>query len=152
MEKECADSRDELAWVSLCGGLALANAGLGVVHGLAGPLGGLSDASHGALCGCLLPFGLELNESQVTNPALRQRLLDVRQWIAAGLGVSPDDAWQSLREWSQRSGLGNLRDLGVPREALEPAALAASSSSSMKANPVTLESEQLLEMLEAAWE
>lgn len=152
MEKECADSRDELAWVSLCGGLALANAGLGVVHGLAGPLGGLSDASHGALCGCLLPFGLELNESQVTNPALRQRFLDVRQWIAAGLGVSPDDAWQSLREWSQRSGLGNLRDLGVPREALEPAALAASSSSSMKANPVTLESEQLLEMLEAAWE
>lgn len=97
-------------------------------------------------------FGLELNESQVTNPALRQRFLDVRQWIAAGLGVSPDDAWQSLREWSQRSGLGNLRDLGVPREALEPAALAASSSSSMKANPVTLESEQLLEMLEAAWE
>ncbi len=73
MEKECADSRDELAWVSLCGGLALANAGLGVVHGLAGPLGGLSDASHGALCGCLLPFGLELNESQVTNPALRHR-------------------------------------------------------------------------------
>ncbi|HGK6433309.1 TPA: iron-containing alcohol dehydrogenase, partial [Klebsiella aerogenes] len=115
-------------------------------------LGGLSDASHGALCGCLLPFGLELNESQVTNQALRQRFLDVRQWIAAGLGVSPDDAWQSLREWSQRSGLGNLRDLGVPREALEPAALAASSSSSMKANPVTLDSEQLLEMLEAAWE
>lgn len=152
MEKECADSRDELAWVSLCGGLALANAGLGVVHGLAGPLGGLSDASHGALCGCLLPFGLELNESQVTNLALRQRFLDVRQWIAAGLGVSPDDAWQSLREWSQRSGLGNLRDLGVSREALEPAALAASSSSSMKANPITLDSEQLLEMLEAAWE
>lgn len=77
--------------------LALANAGLGVVHGLAGPLGGLSDASHGALCGCLLPFGLELNESQVTNPALRQRFLDVRQWIAAGLGVSPDDAAKPAR-------------------------------------------------------
>jgi alcohol dehydrogenase class IV len=152
MEKECPDSRDELAWVSLCGGLALANAGLGVVHGLAGPLGGLSDASHGALCGCLLPFGLELNESQATHQALRQRFLEVRQWIAAGLGVSPDVAWQSLREWSQRAGLGNLRDLGVPREALEPAALAASGSSSMKANPVALDSEQLLEMLEAAWE
>jgi alcohol dehydrogenase class IV len=39
MEKECPDSRDEMAWVSLCGGLALANAGLGVIHGLAGPLG-----------------------------------------------------------------------------------------------------------------
>lgn len=44
MAKECPDSRDEMAWVSLCGGLALANAGLGVIHGLAGPLGGLSNA------------------------------------------------------------------------------------------------------------
>ena len=84
--------------------LALANAGLGVVHGLAGPLGGLSDASHGALCGCLLPFGLELNESQVTNPALRQRFLDVRQWIAAGLGVSPDDAGKACANGASAQG------------------------------------------------
>ncbi len=55
-------------------------------------------------------------------------------------------------EWSHRAGLGTLRDLGVARDALEPAALAASSSSSMKANPVSLSGEQLLEMLEAAWE
>jgi hypothetical protein len=34
--EECPASRDEMAWVSLCGGLALANAGLGVIHGLAG--------------------------------------------------------------------------------------------------------------------
>ena len=47
---------------------------------------------------------------------------------------------------------GTLRDLGVARDALEPAALAASTSSSMKANPVSLSGEQLLEMLEAAWE
>ena len=152
MEHECPDSRDEMAWVSLCGGLALANAGLGVVHGLAGPLGGLSNAAHGALCGSLLPFGLALNEAQISDARLRQRFADVRQWLAAGLDSDPDSAWESLREWSQRAGLGNLRDLGVPREALEPAALAASSSSSMKANPVTLTSEQLLELLEAAWE
>lgn len=67
MIKECPDSRDEMAWVSLCGGLALANAGLGVIHGLAGPLGGLSNAAHGALCGNLLPFGLALNETQVSD-------------------------------------------------------------------------------------
>ncbi|VEC48327.1 Uncharacterised protein [Klebsiella aerogenes] len=48
--------------------------------------------------------------------------------------------------------LAPLRDLGVARDALEPAALAASTSSSMKANPVSLSGEQLLEMLEAAWE
>lgn len=107
---------------------------------------------HGALCGSLLPFGLALNETQISDERLRQRFADVRQWLAAGLDADPNSAWESLREWSQRSGLGNLRELGVPREALEPAALAASSSSSMKANPVMLTSEQLLEMLEAAWE
>ena len=152
MEKECPVSRDEMAWVSLCGGLALANAGLGVIHGLAGPLGGLSRASHGALCGSLLPFGLALNESQINDPALRQRFNDVRRWLADGLDVPVDRVWDSLREWSHRAGLGTLRDLGVARDALEPAALAASSSSSMKANPVSLSGEQLLEMLEAAWE
>jgi alcohol dehydrogenase class IV len=140
-----------MAWVSLCGGLALANAGLGVIHGLAGPLGA-EQCSHGALCGSLLPYGLALNESQVSNRAIRQRFDDVRQWLADGLDVEPETAWDSLREWSRGAGLGNLRELGVPHEALEPAALAASSSSSMKANPVQLDSEQLLEMLEAAWE
>lgn len=152
MEKECPGSRDEMAWVSLCGGLALANAGLGVIHGLAGPLGGLSNAAHGALCGSLLPFGLALNEAQISDEKIKQRFADVRQWLAAGLDIEPSNAWESLREWSQHAGLGNLHDLGVPRDALEPAALAASSSSSMKANPVMLTSEQLLEMLEAAWE
>ena len=152
MEQECPASRDEMAWVSLCGGLALANAGLGVIHGLAGPLGGLSRASHGALCGSLLPFGLALNESQISDPALRQRFNDVRRWLADGLDVPVDRVWDSLREWSHRAGLGTLRDLGVARDALEPAALAASTSSSMKANPVSLSGEQLLEMLEAAWE
>ncbi|WP_434582622.1 iron-containing alcohol dehydrogenase [Klebsiella sp. R390] len=152
MTKECPDSRDEMAWVSLCGGLALANAGLGVIHGLAGPLGGLSPASHGALCGSLLPYGLALNESQINDPVILGRFAEVRQWLADGLNIEAETAWDSLRDWSRRAGLGNLRDLGVPHEALEPAALAASSSSSMKANPARLDSEQLLEMLEAAWD
>jgi hypothetical protein len=46
---EDQDARDALAWVSLSGGLALANAGLGAVHGLAGVIGGLCPAPHGAV-------------------------------------------------------------------------------------------------------
>ncbi len=87
-----------------------------------------------------------------TTLGLRQRVNDVRRWLADGLDVPVDRVWDSLREWSHRAGLGTLRDLGVARDALEPAALAASTSSSMKANPVSLSGEQLLEMLEAAWE
>jgi alcohol dehydrogenase class IV len=55
MDGESEEARDAMAQVSLFGGLALANSGLGVVHGIAGPLGGLSGAPHGALCGALLP-------------------------------------------------------------------------------------------------
>jgi len=43
-------AREDLALASLFGGMALANAKLGAVHGLAGPLGGLFLAPHGAIC------------------------------------------------------------------------------------------------------
>ncbi|MGR3448352.1 MAG: iron-containing alcohol dehydrogenase, partial [Paracoccus sp. (in: a-proteobacteria)] len=69
MEDDDAAARDEMAWVSLCGGLALANAGLGAVHGLAGPLGGLTGAGHGAICGTLLPHVLVANRRGVADPA-----------------------------------------------------------------------------------
>jgi alcohol dehydrogenase class IV len=105
MEQECPASRDEMAWVSLCGGLALANAGLGVIHGLAGPLGGLSRASHGALCGSLLPFGLALNESQITTrpaPALQRRspLAGRRAGRPCGSGLGQSAGMEpSRRPW-----------------------------------------------------
>jgi len=51
----------ECRWRALSGGLALANAGLGAVHGFAGPLGGMLHAPHGALCARLLPLVMEAN-------------------------------------------------------------------------------------------
>ena len=152
MKEECSDSRDEMAWVSLCGGLALANAGLGVIHGLAGPLGGLCSVSHGALCGSLLPFGLKLNNRYASDPVILERFDEVRKWLAQAMDVDPTQAFDALRAWSHQNGLGSLRALGVPHQALEVAAQAASTSSSMQANPVLLNSTQLLEMLLDAWE
>ena len=58
---EDTEAREDMALVSLFGGLALANAKLGAVHGLAGVLGGMFDAPHGALCGRLLPFVMDAN-------------------------------------------------------------------------------------------
>ncbi|MBV9671724.1 MAG: iron-containing alcohol dehydrogenase, partial [Verrucomicrobia bacterium] len=48
-------ARENMALASLLGGLSLANAGLGAVHGFAGPIGGSFSAPHGAICAALLP-------------------------------------------------------------------------------------------------
>jgi len=63
-----AAAREDMALVSLFGGLALANAKLGAVHGFAGPFGGMFDAPHGGICARLLPFVMDANVR-----ALRQR-------------------------------------------------------------------------------
>ncbi|EEH1560313.1 iron-containing alcohol dehydrogenase [Salmonella enterica] len=151
MEKECTASRDEMAWVSLCGGLALANAGLGVVHGLAGPLRGLCDAPHGALCGTLLPYGLEMNIENVTSEERLSRLEEIRDVLARSFSVPSGQAFKALIDWSHRHGLGTLRELGVPYDALEVAAEAALNASSMRANPAKLNQSQLLSLLHKAW-
>ena len=54
-------AREGMALASVCGGLALANAGLGAVHGLAAPLGGMFGAAHGELCATLLPHVMAAN-------------------------------------------------------------------------------------------
>lgn len=148
MEAEDQHARDELAWVSLCGGLALANAGLGAVHGLAGPLGGLTGAAHGALCGALLPAVLRANRRAVTDPALLARLDQVAGWIGAIFGgEGMDEASARLAGWSRAAGLPGLAVAEADRQ---PAAEAALSSSSMKANPARLSAADLIAVLAAS--
>src|SRR5581483_5456587 len=53
--------REDLALASLFGGLCLANAGLGAVHGFAAPAGGMSPVPHGAACAALLPHAMRVN-------------------------------------------------------------------------------------------
>lgn len=55
------EAREDMAFTSLLGGLALANAGLGGVHGFAAPIGGMFEAPHGAVCARLLPLVVRAN-------------------------------------------------------------------------------------------
>lgn len=153
MEGEDAEARDDMAWVSLCGGLALANAGLGAVHGLAGPLGGLTGAPHGAICGALLPHVLMANRHAAGDPAAIERLDQVARWIGAAFDTpfaSMPEATRALADWSHRAGLPALTALGIAPEAQILAAEAAATSSSMKANPVALTENQLRRIMEEA--
>lgn len=150
MDGEDPDARDALAWVSLCGGLALANSGLGVVHGLAGPLGGLSNAAHGAICGALLPHGLRANAEAGDDPVLKARIAEVQGWIAQAFGGAPGDAFETLHHWSRKAGLPSLDAQGITDATRAKAAKDAVSSSSMKANPVDLTEKQLLNLMERA--
>lgn len=150
---ENPDARDELAWVSLCGGLALANAGLGAVHGLAGPIGGISPAAHGAVCGALISPVLALNRLRARgtdNDNARARLDTVCGLIAKGLGGSVGAAPDTLAHWIRSAGLPGLTAQGLAPRDHAKVAKAAIGSSSMKGNPVALSEADLVSILETA--
>lgn len=149
MEAEDPAARDEMAWVSLCGGMALANSGLGAVHGLAGVLGGRATAPHGALCGALLPHVLQMNAARTApdSPAA-ERLERVLTLLAAGFGG--EDGAAALAGWAHASGLPRLSEMGIDPADHREVAESASASSSMKANPVALSRDDLCAVLRAA--
>lgn len=151
MEREDAGARDEMAFVSLSGGLALAHAGLGAVHGFAGPIGGRTEAAHGAICGALLAPVLEaLSGKAEAGSELVRRLDEVSGWLAAGLGVASADAFPALANAAHAAGLPRLAALGVRPEDHDTLAEDARVSSSMKASPVAFTTGELVEILRAA--
>lgn len=142
-------ARDRMAWVSLCGGLALANAGLGAVHGFAGVVGGMTGAAHGAICGALLGPVLAANRDAATGAA-RDRLDQVCTVLAEVLGSSAAEAPSALQAWAWAEGLPGLAALGVTEDLHAEIVAAAKGASSMKGNPVALSDVTLREVLERA--
>lgn len=144
---EDANARDAMAFVSLSGGLALANAGLGAVHGFAGVIGGLTGAAHGAICGALLPHVLAQLATQGAVPA---RIDEVRRWLAEPLGVAPQAAFEAMAQWQREAGLPGLSTLGVTPTLIPTIGAQSAASSSMKGSPVVFSTASLLAMLKAA--
>lgn len=149
--QEVPEARDAMAWVSLSGGLALANAGLGAVHGLAGVIGGVSPAPHGAVCGALLGPVLRANLRAVPHDGqYGERLREVCGWIAAAMGGGAFDAPEVLAHWAKEAGLPGLEAQGLDPALLGEVVKASLSSSSMKGNPVPLPVEALAEVMRQA--
>lgn len=145
VEQGDLEARTDMSFASLMGGLALANAGLGVVHGFAAPIGGMFPAPHGAVCAALLPHGFAANARAV---AQRGRFEDVAEILTGER--SPERAANWLRSLATRLNIPPLRAYGITREHVDDIVEKASQASSMKANPVVLSRRQLTEVLVAA--
>lgn len=149
MEGEDAGARDALAFTSLSGGLALANGGLGAVHGLAGVIGGLTGAAHGAICGALLGPVLAMN-LRLTEGTARARVGEVCGSIAGVLGGTAEEAPARLADWAKAQGLPGLAAQGLRAGDHAAVAEASLQASSMKGNPVQPSAADLVQVLEAA--
>jgi alcohol dehydrogenase class IV len=143
-----------MSLASLFGGIALANAGLGAVHGLAAPIGGMFQAPHGAVCATLLPHVMAANLRAMrgaggTTQALA-RADEVGRLLLGRADAEADAAVAWLRDIVERLGVPRLGDLGVKAADLPAIADQAQHASSMKGNPVALSPDQLAAILEAA--
>jgi alcohol dehydrogenase class IV len=143
-----------MAVASLYGGLALANAGLGAVHGLAGPIGGRFLAPHGAVCAVLLPQVMDTNlralgQRAPASEALR-RYNQVAQWLTGNPGAVGGDGVEWVRKLVADLQIKPLGLHGIRAEHIADLVAGAANASSMKANPIALTAEELTEILLAA--
>jgi alcohol dehydrogenase class IV len=147
-------AREDLCVTSLCGGLALANARLGAVHGLAGPLGGRLGAPHGLLCAALLPHVLALNvralDARAPGAAVRPRFDEVARWLTGSSTAVASDGADWLAALGEDLHVPRLRRLGLGEAQVTDVAEQAARASSMKGNPIRLTVEELAEVLRRA--
>jgi alcohol dehydrogenase class IV len=148
------EARSDMAMASLFGGLALTNAGLGVVHGFAAPLGGSWKAPHGALCAALLPHGIAANVAALEaraprHPAL-ERYVAVARILTGWADARAEDGIDWIRSLCVDLNVPALRAWGIAEADLPGVVEKAARSSSMQANPLPLTAEELLAAATAA--
>ncbi len=97
------DARADMAWAAHTSGIALANAGLGLVHGAAGPAGAMHDIPHGVACGRLLPL-----VTRATVDKLRGATSDG----AAAAAAAPGSAANTLTRYARAGATISGQDRG----------------------------------------
>lgn len=145
------EAREDMAYASLMGGLALANAGLGAVHGFAAPLGGMFAAPHGAVCAALLAAVTDVNiralrQRDAQRPELA-RYQEVAQ-ILFGPAAEVDDLPRELARLAAALDIPGLSVYGVGSADIPIVVERAAVASSMKGNPIRLTVDELTEILE----
>jgi alcohol dehydrogenase class IV len=148
------DAREDMAIASLFGGISLANAKLGAVHGFAGVLGGMFPIPHGVVCARLLPFvtrkNIEvLNARDSLNPAVK-RYEDVAKILTDNPSAKAMDGVAWLEDLCKHLDVAPLRAFGVKEEHFEEIINKSMNASSMKGNPIDLTFDELKDILQKA--
>jgi len=148
-------ARENMAWVSLMGGLSLANAKLGAVHGFAGPIGGMFHAPHGAICACLLPAVMRVNIENLKNAepqnASLMRYREIAVWLTNDLKAEVDDSIHFIETLCKSINIPRLHEIGIMEKDFALIVEKSKHSSSMKGNPVQLPDAELTRILELSF-
>jgi alcohol dehydrogenase class IV len=147
-------ARESMSLASLFGGLALANAKLGAVHGFAAPLGGRFSAPHGAICARLLPLVMQVNlralsERQPGSPVI-QRFTEIAQIITGQPQATAEQGISWVQELVTDMKIPGLSAYGPQLADIPEIVSQAARASSMQGNPIRLNDRELSEILERA--
>ncbi len=143
-------AREDMSITSLFGGIALANAKLGAVHGFAGVLGGMYRAAHGAICACLLPGVIEMNIRVLKKNKDRvylDRYDEVARILTHSEKATADDGIRWIKETVEFMKIPSLSAIGVKKDQFDEIIEKSINSSSMKGNCVKLTKDELEEIL-----
>lgn len=157
-----AAQRDDLALASLLGGLCLANAGLGAVHGFAAPSGGMVEAPHGAVCAALWPHVMRVNlralrervaaHDSATNAqadaakSMLARYRELAQILTRDLTAEPERGLTWVEQLCRALEVPGLSAYGMSRAHVPELVSKAALASSMRGNSATLTEQELTEI------
>ncbi len=149
-----AAAREDMAVASLCGGLALANARLGAVHGFAAPIGGMYAAPHGAICARLLSPVMTANIKALRERAPVAHALarydEVARIITGDPAAIAEDGAVWVAALCAQLGVPPLRRYGLAEDGISAVVAKARRASSMQGNPLLLSDDELAAILRAA--
>jgi alcohol dehydrogenase class IV len=147
-------ARQDMSLASLFSGIALANAGLGVVHAFAAPIGGRFHAPHGAICAALLPYATAVNlralRERAPESAALGRYAEVAELLTGQHGATGKHLVPWMTRWVEALEVQPLSRHGMGSRDADDLAHQAGNSTSMKGNPIPLSHAERVEILQLA--
>lgn len=146
--------REPMAYAAYQSGVVLANAGLGIIHGLAGPIGGFFDIPHGVICGTLAPAALRVNIEALKRKG-PEGAAGLEKYAKAGALLAGSDASdpdacrgaliETVEGWVRELGIRRLGAYGVKASDVDRIVQVSGN----KRNPVALDKSEIRSVVEA---